>query len=83
MKSRRSSSRCRSLLLLVTTTLPWPPLRLVLALVVVPRAVLVVGPRTVLVLWLDLHGLRAISNKVPMLEDMLTLVLDPDTRARL
>jgi hypothetical protein len=37
-------------LLLVATTLPGPPLGLVLAHVVVPRAVLVVRPRMVLVL---------------------------------
>jgi hypothetical protein len=55
----------------------------------------VVGPRTVLVLRLDLHGFRALGDEVPMLptpvaqdkekclEDMLALVLDPDMRARL
>jgi hypothetical protein len=51
----------------VTTTLPWPLLGLVLALVVVPLAVLVVGPRTVLVLGLDLHGFRALGDEVPVL----------------
>jgi hypothetical protein len=55
------------LLLLVTTTLPWPPLGLVLALVVVPQVVLVVGPRTVVVLELDLHGFWALGDEVHVL----------------
>jgi hypothetical protein len=51
----------------MTTTLPSPSLRLVPAFVVIPRVVLVVGPWMVLVLELNLHGLRALSDEVPML----------------
>jgi hypothetical protein len=54
-------------LLLVVATLPLPLLRLVFVLVVVPRAVNVLSPRTMLVLDLVLHGLRALGDEVQML----------------
>jgi hypothetical protein len=55
----------------VTITLPRPPLGLVISLVAVPQAVLVVGPQTVLVLRLDLHGFRALSDKVHVLHALV------------
>jgi hypothetical protein len=67
----------RHTLLLVTTTLPWPPLGLVLSLEVIPRVVLVVGPWTMLVLGLDFHVLWELSDKMSMLPAMIAHARGP------
>jgi hypothetical protein len=46
---------------------------------VVPQVVLVVGPRTVLVLGLALHGLRALNDKVLVLPASLAHARAPSS----
>jgi hypothetical protein len=55
----------------VAATLPRPSLGLVLALVVIPRVVLVLGPWMVLVLDLVLHFLWALDDEVPVLPTLV------------